>query len=163
MKKHSFLTTIMAVVVAISIAIGASTTQASAHTAQTQPNVSTASKSIEVSLASQTLTERENGRVVKTLHVSSGSGQRYCVNRRCAIAVTPRGSFRVCRKIAGAHISRLGKLLNPVYFDCNGGFAIHGSSSVPNHPASHGCVRITNAESRAFYYWADIGTPVSVY
>ncbi|MDP8987655.1 MAG: L,D-transpeptidase family protein, partial [Actinomycetota bacterium] len=37
--------------------------------------------------------------------------------------------------------SRLGKLYNPVYFT-GSGIAIHGSTSVPTYPASHGCVRI---------------------
>ena len=34
----------------------------------------------------------------------------------------------------------LGLLYNPVYF--NGGIAVHGALSVPDYPASHGCVRI---------------------
>ena len=36
--------------------------------------------------------------------------------------------------------SKLGRLYNPVYF--NYGIAVHGMTSVPNYPASKGCVRI---------------------
>ena len=35
----------------------------------------------------------------------------------------------------------LGKIYRPKYF--NGGVAVHGMTSVPNHPASHGCVRLS--------------------
>jgi lipoprotein-anchoring transpeptidase ErfK/SrfK len=41
----------------------------------------------------------------------------------------------------------------------DGVFAIHGSSSIPPHPASHGCVRVPIHSSRWIY---DIlnGTPI---
>lgn len=35
----------------------------------------------------------------------------------------------------------LGEIYRPKYFD--GGLAVHGSNSVPGHPASHGCVRVS--------------------
>ena len=35
----------------------------------------------------------------------------------------------------------LGKIYRPKHFV--GGVAVHGSNSVPAHPASHGCVRVT--------------------
>ena len=35
----------------------------------------------------------------------------------------------------------LGKIYRPKYF--HGGIAIHGMTSVPNYPASHGCVRLS--------------------
>ena len=35
----------------------------------------------------------------------------------------------------------LGKIYRPKYV--SGGIAIHGSNSVPNHPASHGCIRVS--------------------
>jgi lipoprotein-anchoring transpeptidase ErfK/SrfK len=35
----------------------------------------------------------------------------------------------------------LGKIYRPKYF--NGGIAVHGMTSVPNHPVSHGCVRLS--------------------
>jgi lipoprotein-anchoring transpeptidase ErfK/SrfK len=53
---------------------------------------------------------------------------------------TPPGLFRFERRIKGWRTSKLGKLYNPVYF--NEGIAVHGEPSVPNVPASHGCVRL---------------------
>ena len=44
--------------------------------------------------------------------------------------------LHVQRKINGVRVSRLGELYRPAYFV--GGYAIHGSPSVPNFPASHG-------------------------
>ena len=76
--------------------------------------------------------------------MSSGSQRAYCEQtkngRRCGSAVTPMGVFKYERRIPGWREADLGKLYNPVYF--KGGFAVHGAGSVPNHPASHGCVRI---------------------
>ena len=37
-------------------------------------------------------------------------------------------------------MSPLGRLWNPLYF--YRGYAIHGSTTVPSVPASHGCVRV---------------------
>ena len=37
----------------------------------------------------------------------------------------------------------MGALWRPRYF--NGGIAIHGYTSVPGYPASHGCTRVSNA------------------
>ncbi len=34
----------------------------------------------------------------------------------------------------------MGRLFRPAYF--NGGIALHGSTSIPTSPASHGCVRL---------------------
>ena len=47
----------------------------------------------------------------------------------------------------------------------NGNVFIHGFSSVPNYPASHGCIRmpLTNGNPAKFFYeWVQSGTPVSV-
>jgi lipoprotein-anchoring transpeptidase ErfK/SrfK len=48
----------------------------------------------------------------------------------------------VIRKYDGWETAPLGELYRPAYFRSDG-YAIHGSNSVPNYPASHGCVRIT--------------------
>jgi len=54
---------------------------------------------------------------------------------------TPPGEFAVTRQIDGYRVAPLGTLYRPKYF--NGGIALHGYSSVPTTPASHGCVRLT--------------------
>jgi hypothetical protein len=115
---------------------------------------------VEVDLKRQVLLFYKGGALIRILPVSTGSGKRYCVDGACAVAVTPGGSFRAGRKIRGLHISRLGKLYNPVFF--NGGIAVHGAASVPGYPASHGCVRIPMNSSVWFFDNTPSGTPVYV-
>ena len=98
----------------------------------------------EVDLTRQVLIVWRDGAPTLVTHVSSGSQKAYCETtkngRRCGSAVTPVGVYRYQRRISGWREADLGKLYNPVYFV--GGIAVHGAGSVPNHPASHGCVRI---------------------
>lgn len=98
----------------------------------------------EVDLTRQVLIVWRDGAPTLITHVSSGSGVAYCEDtddgRNCGDAVTPVGLFHYQRRIAGWREAPLGRLYNPVYF--RGGIAVHGAPSVPNHPASHGCVRI---------------------
>lgn len=76
---------------------------------------------------------------------------------------TPPGRFAITREIDGLRRAPLGDLYRPKYF--NGGIALHGSPSIPGHPASHGCTRLHDAV--ADLIWdadlAPIGTPVWVY
>jgi lipoprotein-anchoring transpeptidase ErfK/SrfK len=113
---------------------------------------------IEVDLGRQVLFFYSAGLLTRILPVSTGNGRRYCAKGRCGVAVTPSGSFRVERKVGGKRISHLGVLYNPLYF--RGGYAIHGSPSVPGHPASHGCVRIPMHTSRWLLDTVERGTPV---
>ena len=115
---------------------------------------------VEVDIKRQVLELWQHGALVRTLPVSTGSGQRYCVDGECDVAVTPGGSFRIGRKILGDHVSKLGHLYNPLFF--NGGIAIHGEPAVPSYPASHGCVRIPMGDSLWFYNAVPAGTPVYV-
>jgi lipoprotein-anchoring transpeptidase ErfK/SrfK len=117
---------------------------------------------VEVSLARQRLFVVDgSGRTVKTLPISSGSGQWFTSEGRRRRAITPRGRFTVYRKIPGWHESPLGKLYYPSYI--TEGVAIHGSPSVPSRPASHGCIRIPMSAAKAFSDMAPIGTVVVVY
>ena len=50
---------------------------------------------------------------------------------------------------------------NPVYF--NYGIAVHGAYEVPDHPASHGCIRIDNSFSEHFQSIVAIGEQVFVW
>jgi len=47
----------------------------------------------------------------------------------------------VIRRVDGWHSSPLGSLYRPAFF--NDGIAVHGYTSVPSTPASHGCVRVS--------------------
>ncbi|MBK5331921.1 MAG: L,D-transpeptidase, partial [Ilumatobacteraceae bacterium] len=58
--------------------------------------------------------------------------------------VTPEGLFHTTReRPEGWWDGDLGQIYRPKYFV--GGIAVHGMTSVPNHPASHGCVRLSTA------------------
>jgi peptidoglycan hydrolase-like protein with peptidoglycan-binding domain len=57
-------------------------------------------------------------------------------------SVTPVGLHRVNReRPEGWWEGDLGEIYRPKYFV--GGVAVHGSNSIPNYPASHGCVRVS--------------------
>jgi len=115
---------------------------------------------VEVDVGRQVLFMYQADVLWRILPVSTGSGQRYCVDCSCARAVTPAGSYRVFQHVRGWQTSRLGRLYNPLYF--NGGIAIHGAPSVPTYPASHGCVRIPMFEAEWFPSKVPNGTPVYV-
>jgi hypothetical protein len=74
---------------------------------------------------------------------------------------TPEGRFAVYRKVVGLDDGPLGPLYDPNYFV--GGYAIHGSPSVPAYPASHGCVRVPMWISKRMYATIPYGETVYVY
>ena len=88
------------------------------------------------------------GQTVWTLNTSTGNGKTYTENDQkrggtiTGKAITPEGQFNVYREYtSGWESGELGRLYRPKYF--SGGVAVHGSNSIPNYPASHGCVRLT--------------------
>jgi peptidoglycan hydrolase-like protein with peptidoglycan-binding domain len=95
---------------------------------------------VEIVIALQVLVVYAGGNVRLITHISTGSGRHYCDGGSCGTAITPKGDFTFTRRISGWHTSPLGQLYNPVYF--HNGYAVHGSTSVPNSPESHGCVRL---------------------
>lgn len=96
------------------------------------------------------------------VNVSTGNDETYShPNGGTARAITPIGSFAVERKIDAAEKAPLGTLYRPMYF--KGGFAVHGSSSVPGYPASHGCVRVSNVDEDWMFPQIGNGTPVVLY
>ncbi len=101
----------------------------------------------------------------KKKHISSGSEVPYCEDtdegQNCGNAVTPTGVYQYQRRIEGWRKAPLGKLYNPVYF--NGGIAVHGANSVPNHPASHGCVRISMSIAEYFPGLVNNGDTIEVF
>ena len=119
---------------------------------------------VEVDLPHQIAQFWKDGKLVRVLPVSTGSGAHYCVpadkGGGCDVAITPGGSYRADRKIVGDRESKLGHLYDPVYF--NGGIALHGEPAVPSVPASHGCVRVPMWESKWVFANVDIGEAVYV-
>ena len=116
---------------------------------------------IDIDISRQVLFEIRNDKVIHTLPISSGNEETYTVDGDERRAHTPRGNFNITRKIKGKRVSDLGTLWWPSYFV--GGYAIHGSDSVPTQPASHGCVRIPRYVERAFWYRNPVGRPVFVH
>lgn len=136
-------------------------TRLAGHTQRAPRVAPTASRTVEIDLSQQVLRMYERGRLVRLADVSTGNDQPYVSDGVTYKAFTPVGRFSVQRKIDGIRVSRLGELYRPAYF--TGGWAIHGSPSVPTYPASHGCVRVTNGQMDRLYPLLTIGTPVTVY
>lgn len=116
---------------------------------------------IDVDISKQILVEVRKRRVIHTLPISSGNEEFYEQDGEQRKAHTPRGDFKILRKIPGKREGDLGVLYDPNYFI--GGYAIHGSPSVPTYPASHGCVRIPMYLSKVFYDRNPVGMYVFVH
>ncbi|GGR97262.1 hypothetical protein GCM10010169_47280 [Micromonospora fulviviridis] len=107
--------------------------------------------SVEADLTRQVLYLAKGGSVVRILDASSGK----------ASTPTPTGNWTVQRRIDGWRQSDLGLLWRPNYF--YRGYAVHGATSVPTYPASHGCVRVPVPAMNRLWTTIRIGTPVHVY
>jgi len=124
---------------------------------------STSGYVIEVDLSDDLVMFVTSGKLDYTLDTSTGGGYAYNDNGVTALAETPIGHFTIYRQVDGMVVDSLGELWRPKFFDS--GFAIHGDSSVPAEPVSHGCVRVSN--EAIDWIWAQnlapVGTPVWVY
>lgn len=117
---------------------------------------------VDVDITRQVLVLSRNGAVLRIADLSSGGEYHYSYKGVSYVAHTPRGRFRVERKIDGVRISNLGYLYRPSYF--TGGYAVHGEGyDVPATPASHGCVRVTNLNADYLFPLLVKGTPVNVF
>ncbi len=112
-------------------------------------------KRVEIDLSAQKLRAYEGNRLVMKTRISSGrSGHR-----------TPTGHFRAGYKDADHYSSLYHNAPMPWSVQVSGNIFVHGFTSVPNYPASHGCIRVpitgTNP-ARRFYKWIDVGTPIRI-
>jgi hypothetical protein len=104
---------------------------------------------IEVDKQRQLLFVVQGGKTVWTLNTSTGNGLPYEEEDKntpgeiqTGVSITPDGLWKVNReRPEGWWEGDLGEIYRPKYF--KGGIAVHGSSSIPNYPASHGCVRVS--------------------
>ena len=95
----------------------------------------------EVDLARQVLLVFQDGKPELITHVSTGSGRHYCDRGNCGTRDHHRGLVPLSTPGQGMATRPASDCsTTPIYF--NGGIAVHGAPSVPNYPASHGCVRI---------------------
>ena len=116
---------------------------------------------VEVDIGRQVLYLVVDNRVATVVPISSGSGGVYRGMSGASRARTPEGAFTFYRHVQGWRISYLGGLYEPYYF--MGGYAIHGSLSVPAYPASHGCVRVQMSDMNYLKNQLAVGMPVFVY
>ena len=112
------------------------------------PRQRTTAPKVEVDLDRQVLfvlNADHPGHVV-ILNTSTGGGYYYTnKDGSTDYAYTPEGNYNVYRRYDGLEVAPLGTLYRPMYFV--GGWAVHGSPSVPEYPASHGCVRLSNDDA----------------
>ncbi len=110
---------------------------------------------VVVSLKRQVLEGWQGDRLVVQTHISTGRNGR-----------TPAGEFHAGPFRTAMHYSSLFQNAPmPWSVQINGNIFIHGFTSVPDYPASHGCIRVplTNGNPAKFFYeWVLNGTPVSV-
>jgi hypothetical protein len=107
-----------------------------------------AGKHVEFDWSRQVLVLARGKRVVRVVHASSGKSS----------TPTVFGHFRAYSKVPGYNAKAM---YYSIFFI--GGYAVHGYASVPNFPASHGCIRIPIASAVSVYRWITIGTKVFVY
>jgi peptidoglycan hydrolase-like protein with peptidoglycan-binding domain len=125
---------------------------------------STSGPMFEIDKARQILMIVLNGAVRYTLNTSTGSDNPYTLDGVRYTAHTPEGMYTVIRQVDGPDHGPLGTLWRPKYFTWTG-IAVHGYTSVPPYPASHGCARVSMDAMN--WIWASnimpLGTPVWVY
>ncbi len=109
-----------------------------------RPATQLSGNGVDIDLSRQILMIVRDGRVAHILNTSTGGGYQYKQkDGDTATARTPKGAFKVYYTVDGKDEGFLGDMWRPRYF--NGGYAVHGSPSIPPYPASHGCARVSNA------------------
>ncbi|HEX6584130.1 MAG TPA: L,D-transpeptidase family protein [Thermoleophilaceae bacterium] len=112
------------------------------------PDSGTHGKHVEFDWSRQVLVLADRGRPYRVYHVSSGKPS----------TPTVFGSYRFYSKTPGTNSHGM---VYSSYFI--GGYAIHGYASVPNYPASHGCLRVPIPNAVSIYNWIDLGDPIYTY
>ena len=112
------------------------------------PSSGTHGKHVEFDWSRQVLVLADRGRPYRVYHVSSGKPS----------TPTVFGSYRFYRQEPGTNSHGM---VYSSYFI--GGYAIHGYASVPNFPASHGCLRVPIPNAISIYNWIDLGDPIYTY
>jgi hypothetical protein len=107
-----------------------------------------AGRHVEFDWSRQVLVLASRGRARRVYHASSGKPS----------TPTVFGTFRFYRKDYGTN--SLGMVHSSYFFR---GYAIHGYRSVPNYPASHGCIRVPIPNALSIYRWIRRGQLIFVY
>ena len=112
------------------------------------PDSGTHGKHVEFDWSRQVLVLADRGRPYRVYHTSSGT----------PATPTVFGSYRFYRQDYGTNAKGM---VHSSYFI--GGYAIHGYASVPNYPASHGCLRVPIPSALSIFNWIDLGDPIHTY
>ena len=112
------------------------------------PSSGTHGKHVEFDWSRQVLVLADRGRPYRVYHTSSGT----------PATPTVFGSYRFYRQDYGTNAKGM---VHSSYFI--GGYAIHGYASVPNFPASHGCLRVPIPNALSIFNWIDLGDPIYTY
>ena len=124
----------------------------------------TSTKNIVIKISELMLYAYENGEIFMNESVSTGLD----------VTPTPEGSFFVMRKVPDAYMQGPIPDFTDQFYDLpgvpwalyftHGGAAIHGAYWHDNFGQkwSHGCVNLAPEAAEELYYWADVGTQVSV-
>ncbi|CCH75408.1 exported hypothetical protein [Nostocoides australiense Ben110] len=117
---------------------------------------------VHVQQACQTMFYVKDKKVQRVLPVSTGVRGHETPFGYYTLANTTRGWYcstlypESCRKQTTgefAYISNFGNMYNPR--QVVGAIFVHGSTSVPTYPASHGCIRVTVNDSDWLYHNVD--------
>ena len=103
---------------------------------------------VEVDISRQVMVLADDGKPQRTYHISSGAPG----------TPSDRGHYTFYRKDAG--FNAIGMYYSVYY---NRGEATHGYKSVPDYPASHGCLRNPIPDSVDIYNWINLGDDIWVY
>jgi L,D-transpeptidase catalytic domain/Putative peptidoglycan binding domain len=107
-----------------------------------------AGKHVEFDWSRQVLVLARRGRPYRVYHTSSGA----------PATPTVFGTYRFYLKTPGTNAKGM---VHSSFFIR--GYAIHGYASVPNYPASHGCLRVPIPNAAAIFDWIDIGDTIFSY
>jgi hypothetical protein len=107
-----------------------------------------AGKHVEFDWSRQVLVLAKGNKPYRTYHTSSGA----------PVTPTVFGTYRFYLKTPGTNAKGM---VHSAYFIR--GYAIHGYASVPNYPASHGCLRVPIPNAASIFNWIDIGDQIFLY
>ena len=113
-----------------------------------------AAKRVEINLTEQRLRAYEGRRLVLNTNISSGRNR-----------ATPTGRFKAGYKDADHYSSLYHNAPMPWSVQVSGNIFIHGFTSVPDYPASHGCIRMPltgRNPAKRFFEWVEAGTPIVI-
>lgn len=120
-----------------------------------QPPAIPGPKRVVIDKTTQTLSAYEGDVLILQTRVSTGR-----MGRR-----TPAGNFKAGYKERMHYSSLYDNAPMPWSIQVSGNYFIHGYSSVPNRPASHGCIRLPltgDNPARRLFEWIERGTPIAI-